>query len=394
MFGKRKTGSNYLSAEGTEGLVTAKKTLPLDNVGVAYGGIAQANRIVAATASGLGQPGIAAGAGVLGGTLGCVAPVLSVAGAVVATEGLSSLMSDREKAKANVLHGVDDAGQFWTYLEKANSEEADLFLDFDEAAVKVFNPTKEELAKMAAAKAGAGNQVVQQVASAVWAGAAITSLAAPTVAIAAPAAMALAPLAAVGGGIDVYKGMQERLGQLDLKERAEQRKAAMLQVLELNVGHDEYPLLEGIVHSLAGWHDRLIDQAERGIDVAGIHIGTAGAVAGGMTGLTVTAGVVLGGVLTAPLLGPVGAVVAVPGLIWGGVSAKHSYDQHRIEHKSKWRQRAVRALGFEMSRTELEQKLAGTHTGRSWSAHDIPGRRVPAQRGALRRLPGDEIQCP
>ncbi|NDZ13970.1 hypothetical protein C7T35_38285 [Variovorax sp. WS11] len=375
LVGKRKTGSNYLSAKGTEGLVTGKKTLPLDNVGVAYGGVAQANRIVAASASGLGQPVVAAGAGVLGGALSCVAPVLSVAGALVAAEGLSSLMSDQDKAKANVLHGVNDAGRFWHYLAEANSEEADLFLDFDQSALKVFKPTKKELAEtkefnpikkelaeMNGAKAGAANQVVQQVASAVSAGAAITSLAAPAVAIAAPAAAVLAPLAAVGGGIDVYKGVQEHLRQSDQKQWAEQRKTAMDKVLkEVNEEHPDYPLLVGIVHSLAGWQDKVIRQMEREKGFAETHIFTGGGAVGGMTALGVTACLVLGSVVVAPLLGPAGIIAAVPGLVWGGVAAKRGYEQHRIEHKSKWRQRAARVLGFEMSREELEQKLAGTH---------------------------------
>ncbi|MDR6534375.1 hypothetical protein [Variovorax soli] len=98
-------------------------------------------------------------------------------------------------------------------------------------------------------------------------------------------------------------------------------------------------------------------------------------------GQTAAGGLVIGGVLAAPLLGPVGAVTAVPGIIWAGASARRRHEHHRIEHKSKWRQRAVRALGFEVSRNELEQKLAGTHP-------DGSGLRAEFQEGEY--LPQDQ----
>lgn len=128
------------------------------------------------------------------------------------------------------------------------------------------------------------------------------------------------------------------------------------------------------MHSLVGWQDQLVNQAERGDAFAGIHIGTGGGTVGGMTGLTVVGGLVAAQVIALPLLGPAAAVATVPGIIWAAASAKLSYEQHRLEHKSKWRQRAARALGFEMSRTNLEHKLAGVHP-------DGPGLHVEFREG-------------
>ncbi|VTU15524.1 hypothetical protein H6CHR_00259 [Variovorax sp. PBL-H6] len=356
---ERKYGSNYLSTEGTEGLVTGAKVVPLENAGAALGGIAQADRIVGAASAGLDPPAIAAGAGVVGNTLGLVAPVLVAANAVAATVAVSSLMSDRDKANADLLHSFKDARRYVDYLERATPEESDLFLDFDEAAQKLFSPTRQERANMAAAQAGAANQAgVQPLAAGVLAGTAITHLAAPALAISGPGALVLAPVAAVGAAIDVYKAYQERQGQLSRKEQAELRKTAMEAVLEANPGHSEYALLAGIVQGLGGWQDKLVDQSEWGESFAEAHLGTAGGTLGGMASLTVAGGLVLGGVLTAPLLGPVAVLAAAPGAVWGGVSARRTYVEHRIEHKSKWRQRAARVLGFELSREALEENLA------------------------------------
>ena len=203
----------------------------------------------------------------------------------------------------------------------------------------------------------------------------------------------LAPLAMVSGAIDVHEGTHERLRRLDQQQRAEQRKVAMNRVLESTaVDHPQHALMVGIVKSLSAHQDRLIKQAKREKGYGKARAGKGGAVIGASAAVVATAGLVIGGIVSVATLGVASALALLPPLGWGIAQAERNRRRVKDEHKSKWRQRAMRVLGFEMSREALQKKLAGTHPDLGPSSRGVSGRRIPAQGPALRRQPDDGIR--
>lgn len=382
--GPREYGSNYLSNEGTEGLLSINKTLALDRALAAQSAIKMGNGSVTATGAELGNAEIAGVAGPINDMLALGAPVLAVGDAMASIDACLKLRTDRDKAKATLLRSFQDARRFWTYLEKATPQEAEAYLQFEAAAEKLFDETQEDRSTRAAAKDRAARlAVIQPPAVAATMGAEIANDVIGAAAVNPIAGAVLAPLAMVSGAIDVHEGTHERLRRLDQQQRAEQRKVAMNRVLESTaVDHPQHALMVGIVKSLSAHQDRLIKQAKREKGYGKARAGKGGAVIGASAAVVATAGLVIGGIVSVATLGVASALALLPPLGWGIAQAERNRRRVKDEHKSKWRQRAMRVLGFEMSREALQKKLAGTHP-------DSTGRlRVEFQEGEY--LPKDQ----
>ena len=101
--GPREYGSNYLSNEGTEGLLSINKTLALDRALAAQSAIKMGNGSVTATGAELGNAEIAGVAGPINDMLALGAPVLAVGDAMASIDACLKLRTDRDKAKATLL---------------------------------------------------------------------------------------------------------------------------------------------------------------------------------------------------------------------------------------------------------------------------------------------------
>jgi hypothetical protein len=255
------------------------------------------------------------------------------------------------------------------------------------AGGKLFEPTLEDASVLDAAV----NRVVRTgvVAPLLSVGGAAVEIANTAVSVTPMANVALAPIAVAGGVVKIIEGRHELLRRVDQKARAEGRKERMKAVLKAFGDHPEHgKLLKGLVICLDEQQDRLIRQATREKKYARGRIFERGGTIGGALGTVAALGVLAGvGALTAATGGA--AAVPLAGLAagWGGAVAVRNGKRAGAEHTSKWRQRAIRALGFEMSREELEQKLAGTHPdGSDVEVHFQEGEYLPEeQRFAGRR---------
>ena len=373
----RKTGSNYASDRAKDDLMTPGKQTLNDNA---------AGTVAVAVALNQGptnyaaheDPAAAADLTPVADDLAALAVLPAVLDAGFGAAAYLGLHSEQEKAK-QALNLKNDARRFLVLQAEATPEEAENYLKFMAAGGKLFEPTLEDASIMNAA----GDRVVRTgVATPLQSvGGAALEIANTAATVTPMANVALAPIAIARGVVSVVEGSQELLRRVDQKARAEGRQERMKAVLEAFKDHPEHELLEGLVNCLDAQQDRLIQQATGEKKYARGRIfeggGTIGGVLGGLAALGAMAGV---GALTTVTGGAAAIPLTALAAGWGALAAKRNHERAVYEHKSKWRQRAMRALEFEMPREELEQKLAGTHpAGSDVEVHFQEGDYLPEE---------------
>ncbi|VTU23256.1 hypothetical protein [Variovorax sp. PBL-E5] len=351
----RRTGSNYASDKPMDELLSLKKMQ----------GVLGTLTTQTATRLDFGIAG-AAGAAVPGAAnaLPLVGVVAGGVDAVQAARAAVQLHSSDADIKAQLRH-LNDAERFLRFLWAATPKEAKHYLQFDQAARQLLEPTKEERAARASLKDDILNRaVVLPPMTLASTGVQIAGMAVTTSATAAAGA-ALSPLGIASSAIDIHQGKQEQKYRREQIRLAKLRKAAMSAVVAAHAGHPKHALLAGIVASLSAGQDRLLRDASAG-KAFGKFREIRGAVSIPLTtGATVATGLVLGGVATALTGGIAGAVATVPILVLLGVLTNEVHRIARVEHKAKWRQRAAQVIALDTPRDVLEQMLAGTHPGGS-----------------------------
>lgn len=380
----RKTGSNYATDKAKDELLTSGKQT-LNDKTVAGVAVASALNKGPATYAANEDPDLAADLSPMTDGLAAATLAPALAEGIYGAAALLGLRSEQEKAK-QALNLKNDARRFLKLQAEATPEEAENYLKFMAAGSKLFDPTLEDAATTKAAVDRVARTGVLSPMQ--GAGAAALEIANTVTSFTPWANAALAPIAVVGGGVRIHEGRQELLRRVGQQALAEGRKARMKAVLEEFEGHSEIedhskcdPLLKGLVNCLDAQQDRLIRQAKREKKYARGRIFDGGGVIGGALGGVAALGALAGlGAFTAATGGAAGLVPVLGAAAWGTAVAVRNGQRAGAEHTSKWRQRAVRVLGLEMSREELEHKLAGTHLdGSSVEVHIQEGDYLPGE---------------
>jgi hypothetical protein len=361
----RKTGTNYVTDKAKDDLLNGGKQVVNDYAAGSVAFVAALNQVPANTITHV-DPELATNLGPVADAL-AVAPLLpAIADAGFGAAALLGLHSELAKAK-EALNLKSDAYRFFLLQAEATPEEAENYLKFMAASGKLFEPTLEDAsiknaAELRVGRAGVGVPLAGATAAAIEITSSVVSIV--------PGVNILSSVgSAITGFFEVHEGKHELWRRRDQKERAEDRKARMTAVLakvngeptgESLEGPAKDDLFEGLVNCLNAQQDRLISQATREKEYAKGRIfkagGAVGAGVGAITALGALAGV---GALTVATGGAALALGAPIVAAWGGAVAARNHKRARDEHTSKWRQRAMRVMDLEMSREELEQKLAG-----------------------------------
>ncbi|KWT64046.1 hypothetical protein [Variovorax sp. WDL1] len=361
----RKTGSNYATDKAKDDLLTSGKQT-LNDKTVAGVAVASALNKGPATYAANEDPGLAADLSPMTDGLAAATLAPALAEGIYGAAALLGLRSEQEKAK-QALNLKNDARRFLKLQAEATPEEAENYLKFMAAGGKLFEPTLEDAATTRAAVDRVARTGVLSPLQ--GSGAAALEIANTMTSFTPWANAAFAPIAVAGGGVRIHEGRQELLRRVGQQVLAEGRKARMKAMLEEFKNHPEFKahperrqLFEGVVKCLDAQQDRLIRQAAREKIYARGRIFDGGGAIGGALGGLAALGTLAGlGALTAATGGAAGLVPVLGAAAWGTAVAVRNGQRAGAEHTSKWRQRAVRVLGFEMSREELEHKVAGTH---------------------------------
>jgi hypothetical protein len=351
----RLNGSNYASDKPTDELLNLKKIQ--GNLGALTTQTATRLDFGIAGAAGAPVPGAA-------NALPLAGFVPGIIDGVQATLSRAQLHSNDTRTKAELRH-LNDAERFLRFLWAATPKEAKHYLQFDQAARQLLEPTKEERAARAAQNADILNRAVVLPPMTLGSTSVqIASLAVNTTATTIAGA-ALSPLGLASSAIEIHQGKKEQAYHGERKQAARLRKAAMAAVVAAHTGHPKHALLAGIVASLSAGQDRLIHDAGKSKNIGVFRQGRGAVSIPLTTGATIATGLFLGGVATALTAGVAGAVATVPILILLAVLTKEVHRLARVEHKAKWRQRAAQVVALDTPRDALEQKLTGSHPGGS-----------------------------
>jgi hypothetical protein len=350
----RMTGSNYGSLKGSGPLIAPATLMPAEQMGL----VASSGKLGAgATRSGVmtERPDLLPSVSGVSeafffmGLPGAVVDGMEAVDLQVGVEGR------RAQDKATVLRCREDALRFRRHLGSATTQDAQAYLDFTEAAGRLYAPTEEERATDNVIRDTAIRNVgIQPVSTAFATAVQITGHVAQG--LAAPLGVAAGPLGVIGGIGDVVQAKDEIERRVAQAETADQR----LQVMErMSAQRSGASVFNGALSSLKRQQERLMRQADREIIFSKFRAarGVAGGIVGGVAATAAT-GAVLAGATAAVAFPPLAPLWAVPALVGGTALAVRSGYRHAAEHSSKEREDAARAAITRLSREELEALLS------------------------------------